>query len=173
MNRRKFFVGTVGLATISGTLPFAAKSDWDWADGYIDGIKAGKQENYSRKSWREYLPINQLCSNSAMLLQNGYWIDFSRENIMFEGSLVERVKAQSRIRKTTLSLGFINNDASKFDSRLESLRFSMCQSIYLQDEKDGFIKHTYADVNSMKDFKERTKAMTAYVNEHNTYLING
>lgn len=62
MNRRKFFLGTVAattgasLAGISGTLAFAAKSDWDWAYGYIDGIKSVKKSRSSVvQQAREYI----------------------------------------------------------------------------------------------------------------------
>ena len=74
MNRRKFFLGTAGLAGISGTLAFAAKSDWDWADGYIQGLR----------TYRDRLALSKIehtieghttwvwDDQTSKYLQNGY-----------------------------------------------------------------------------------------------------
>ena len=84
-------------------------------------------------SWRELLP-------------SGYWADFSRENIMFKGKLVERIIVMTRIRKRQFAIAFINNDESQFDRRMDSLRFSLNCAIYQQDEKDGITTYKWDEV---------------------------
>ena len=56
MNRRKLLKG-LGLAPLA-VIPLAVKSDplksdWDWADGYIDGIKAAKSPSGAYGAWMQ------------------------------------------------------------------------------------------------------------------------
>lgn len=41
MNRRKFLLGTT-IGAVGVAVPVAAKSDWDWADGYIQGLRTSR-----------------------------------------------------------------------------------------------------------------------------------
>ena len=100
-------------------------------------------------SWRELLP-------------SGYWADFSRENIMFEGKLAERISVSSYIRRRVFQIAFINDDESQFDRRMDSLRFCLNCSIYEQDEKDGITKYKWDEVtgrieNYSEYFEERDR----------------
>jgi len=97
-------------------------------------------------------------SSWSELTPSGYWVRYSRRNE--DGR--EVIVAKLEQRGIDYALGFYSDDASKYHRRLDTLRFSINQTIYRQDEKDGLLKYpqpdSVDDIERYKNFLDEHKA---------------
>jgi len=91
MDRRKFLLGTIGVAVaapvlatdrfckvaVDSEVEFVTNPDWDWANGFIDGIKAEKKNIVEGTKWGLAPTMDNsrywvMAGDTSEFLQQGY-----------------------------------------------------------------------------------------------------
>ena len=111
-------------------------------------------------SWQERLP-------------SGIWATFTQGkkewHSVNNSEFLETINSSYKQRGKKYQFGFINDDESKFDRRMESLKFSMNTSIHRLDGKDGILKYPQPSDDNMQT-KELAQAWKNHIDEYRTYI---